>query len=271
LRVAIIYVTFKDDYSDGFPYTIWPKPTGNPTIATKPNVSLIEGAKRPSNFEFMKKYNDYIISDFFCEMSLGKFDVIGDEYAVILPEFSTYYKALGYSYSQMNQLVLNEAKLQTNINYSNYNNWSLNYTTNKWEYGNTSDGKAEMIIICYRNVPNNDATWFFGDPGIGGKNILGYMVVTIDNTTISYECGITAINQLYNLAHSLQIIEHEFSHRFLDHYEVGFMPISNTRTTYCYTPYERAEIVDYINFEIIDQNGIYLRTLGDFIETGQTI
>ncbi|MFZ4590519.1 MAG: hypothetical protein ACOYN6_05945 [Ignavibacteria bacterium] len=271
LRIAIIYVTFKDDYLTGFDYRIWDKPTNppNPPVATQPNVSLIEPNKQPSNYPFMTKYADYTLSDFFSEMSMGKYDVVGDEFAVILPELSTTYRRNKTTVGQLNEIVLNEAKSQTNINYSNYNNWSK--INNEWVYGNTSDGKAEMVIICYRNVPNNDYTWFFNDPTYGGLSGLLTGNVVIDNTEISSNCGIIVLNQVYNLAHSLQLMEHEFSHRFLDHNEVGFMPQGNTKTTYCYTPYERAAIADYLTFETIDQNGIYTRTLGDFIETGQTI
>jgi len=104
LRIAIIYVTFPDDNVDGYPYTIWPAPIHGQ--ATRPYISLIDANKQPSNIPFMLRYNSYTLSDFFCQMSMGKYDVVGDEFAVILPHESQYYKDLKLEYGDINQIVL---------------------------------------------------------------------------------------------------------------------------------------------------------------------
>ncbi len=270
LRVAIIYVTFPDDNNPGYGYTFWQEPTFfTPPEATQPNISLIDANEESYNTPSIDRYSAYTLSDFFCEMSLGELDVIGEEYKVILPEPSTYYKNLLTTVGQLNYLIL--GLMDSQIDYSDYDNWSYNSTLQQWEYG--PDGTAEMIIIVYRNVPNNDDDWFFNDPGIGGKAQL-MATRTLDNTIINgtdgspgNSSGVTVIAQLHHAAHTLQLIEHEITHRWIIfHQEIGFFPGSHRKTLYCYFPHERQMSgFQYIPNAITSSTSV---TLEDYIATG---
>lgn len=97
-RVLIIYITFKDDNVDGPLENIWAKPIITPVvIPTKPmntyhtDGRMIDTAKADTSISYMNRYSEYTYSDYFCEMSRGTFDFIGDEVKVILPNTAAYY------------------------------------------------------------------------------------------------------------------------------------------------------------------------------------
>lgn len=96
LRCLIIYVTFPDDTTSGYDYTIWEKPTITPNSKpinpyTGANGHLIDSLLGNQSTSFMTRYHDYTISDFFCEMSMGQYEVIGDEISITIPEESSFY------------------------------------------------------------------------------------------------------------------------------------------------------------------------------------
>ncbi|HLT24301.1 MAG TPA: hypothetical protein VK004_04180 [Ignavibacteria bacterium] len=161
LRVLIVYVTFPDDNENSFTYNNWPKPTSTvPPEATQPLEPYIHNTEINPVVPFMSRYPAYTLSDFFCEMSFGKYDVIGDEYKVILPQNAQTYKSMGYSVGQLNNIALEKLDNENpGLDFNDYNNWTK--VGNNWVYGNTTDNKVEMIIMCYRNVPGIDGSWFF--------------------------------------------------------------------------------------------------------------
>lgn len=266
LRVAIIYVTFPDDDDRGFDYTVWPRPTlTNPPAPTQPSIPLIVPTEGSNTKPSIERYSAYTLSDFFCETSLGKFDVIGEEYKVMLPSPSTFYQNAHTLVGELNNIVLGLADSQ--IDYSDYDNWRLN--GGQWEQ--VPDGVAEMIVIMYRNVPNNSNAWFYQNTGAGGSATLRTNTV-LDGIIIFAGSGVTTIGQLYNASHTLQIMEHEISHRWFGHHNIGFMPAAHTQSSYCYIPMER-ERVGYIdnvnNITTVTSNATV--TLRDFIEFGDVV
>lgn len=223
----------------------------------------------------MDRYPDYTISDFFCEMTMGQLDLIGDEYNIVLPNSSLYYKdTVQYNRSTLNAYVLNYLNQTQNIDWSRYDKWTRSGSNFTWG----ADGTAEMIIINYREIPNNESGWFW-NPGWGGEASLQlYAPITFGNVTIGCDNGITALNMLHNTTHSELILEHEFAHKLFGsnfygnyHINLGMMTPGHDPSTYAMSPMERSNpIVGYIQQpSIITQTGTY--TLEDYIETGQVL
>ena len=98
-RVLIIYITFPDDTTSGPLTNIWPKPSGSPLQPSRPinpyqtDGRMIDTSEHSSATNFMTRYGEYTYSDFFCEMSQGAFDFIGDEVKVLLPNYASYYNS----------------------------------------------------------------------------------------------------------------------------------------------------------------------------------
>lgn len=283
LRCLIIYITFPDDTTSSYPYSIWknrfetsiPRPI-NPYSGTSGHLidSLVGNPSDP----FMTRYHSYTLSDFFCEMSMGQYDVIGDEIAVTLPKNSTYFDSLSTTYGGYgitNRWVLNYLDTTRNIDWTRYDKWSK--INNQWVFG-TPDGIAEMIIINYREIPNLSNGWFW-NPQNGGLAELG-TGITFSGVSIGDFNGITAINQRHATGRSELLLEHEFSHKLFGaygiplsndgaHINMGMMTIANSQTSYIMTPMERsAPVIDYIPINLINQTGIYTDTLPDYTESG---
>jgi len=196
LRCLVIYITFPDDNDSGYNYTIWknrfqtsnPRPV-NPYSGT--NGRLIDSLVGNPNDPFMTRYHNYTLSDYFCEMSMGQYDVIGDEIAITLPRSSLYYRDTlnlinGRGY--MNRYILNYLDSTRDIDWSRYDNWSFD---DEWKM--EPDGTAKMILMNYRTIPNNDSSWFW-DPSYGGEASLAISSITFGTTTIGSDNGITALN-----------------------------------------------------------------------------
>lgn len=281
LRCLVIYITFPDNTTSGYNYTIWknafqtqnPRPI-NPHSGT--NGHLIDSLVGNPNDPFMTRYHDYTISDFFCEMSMGQYDVIGDEIAITLPRNSLYYRdSLHFEFGGMNLYVLKYLDSTRNIDWTRYDNW--NNVNNQWIF--EPNGQAEMILMNYRTIPhNNDSGWFWNSSW-GGNAELGITDVRFDNVTIGWANGITALNLHHATGRSEIILEHEYSHKLFGyniplstdgkHINMGFMTPGHGATTYLYTPMERsAPVIDYTPINLIDQTGIYTFTLPDYTESG---
>ncbi|MBK8981093.1 MAG: T9SS type A sorting domain-containing protein [Ignavibacteria bacterium] len=276
LRCLIVYITFPDDSTSGFDYTIWEKPTITPNSKPINPYSGTSGRLTDSlvgnpNDPFMTRYSNYTLSDFYCEMSMGQYDVIGDEISITLPLNSTQYRDAGYNRGSMNRYILNYLDSTRTIDWSRYDNWSYN---NGWEF--EPDGTAEMIIMNYRTIPNNSNSWFWSS-GWGGEASLAISPITFDSITIGYHNGITSLNLLHATGRSEILLEHEFSHKIFgggipktgEHINMGFMTPGHNETSYLFTPMERsAPVVDYVPINLINSTGIYTDTLPDFVESG---
>ena len=278
LRCLIIYVTFPDDTTSGYNYTIWEKPTTitpnskpvNPYSGT--NGNLIDSLVGNPSDPFMTRYHYYTLSDFFCEMSMGDYDVIGDEIAITLPLNSTQYRDAGYNRGSLNRYVLNYLDSTRDIDWSRYDNWSYDAG---WIF--EPDGTAEMIMMNYRLIPNNSNGWFW-HPTYGGEASLALpSSITFGNVTIGSFNGITALNLLHATGRAEFILEHEYSHKLFGyeiplagaHINMGMMTPGHNNTSYIMTPVERsAPVINYIPINVIDQTGIYTDTLPDYTESG---
>lgn len=207
-------------------------------------------------------------------MSIGQYDVIGDEIAITLPLNSTQYRDAGYNRGSLNRYILNYLDSTRNITWARYDNWSYN---NGWVFG-TPDGEAEMIMMNYRIIPNNSNSWFW-NASYGGEASLAISSISFDGVTIGSDNGITALNLLHATGRSEIILEHEYSHKLFGgsiplfgiHINMGMMTPGHNGTTYIMTPMERsAPVINYIPINLIDQTGIYTDTLPDYTESGKS-
>jgi len=104
-RVLIIYITFPDDNTEGPESNIWPPPSGDPLEPSRPinpyqtDGRMIDTSEHSSSIPFMSRYGEYTYSDYFCEMSQGAFDFIGDEVKILLPNLASYYNSQNTSYA----------------------------------------------------------------------------------------------------------------------------------------------------------------------------
>ncbi len=280
-RVLIIYITFPDDATEGPEENIWPRPlvpSDPPAQATKPenpyhtDGRMIDTSEHSSSVNFMSRYSEYTYSDYFCQMSQGNFDFIGDEVKVLLPNPATYYDGQNTTYGTLNSIAIQRADSQ-GVNFNRYDNWN----NANGSYG--SDGVVDFVIYHYRYVPGNDYNWFYGNPMVGGSTNPG-VSVTLDGKSINK--GAWGIGNLYNTTRTQLVILHEFAHFIQDfshpninggHVILGMLTPGHGNSTYCMTPMERS--APWLNWDTatyVDENNLSSSyTLRDFISTGDEL
>jgi len=279
LRVLILYVRFPDDNLGGNVmngYAVWndplmPKPM-NPYTSNGRFIDTAEGLPTKNSTE---KYTEYTISDYYSEMSLGTFDVIGDEYSIMLPQTSVQYRALGYSCSQINAIAIQQAEQQYNLDFTRYNNWSFTSSGWTWTPGG-GDKTADMIVMVYRHAPEYPAVnWFINASipvsGIADLGLASTFV--LDSTFVTGNSGVTCLSILQNYSKMTQIMLHEMSHRyFFNHFEIGLMT-GVEHSGFNFSPYERT-YVGYVDPPLIrfPYSGVSETfTLEDYVHTGDML
>src|SRR4030095_2999569 len=272
--VLIICVKFPDDNVVGDRlngFGIWWDPAWNgPRNPYTSDGQLIDSAEQDPSIPYMNRYREYTLSDYYCEMSMGAMDLIGDEYSVTLPLTSTQYRALGYNCSQINEIAIRLADSLYNIDFTRYNNWSLN--SDQWIWS-PADTTAEMIVMDYRLVPGYpDTLWFInvGFPVSGISDLALPNDIYLDNTKIAHNSGLTCLSIMKTYSRLTQIVQHEIMHRvFFSHHEIGLMTGAE-HSSFALSPRERWDIdyviprVIYPPYPVQSQEV----TLGDFIATG---
>lgn len=223
-------------------------------------------------------YPEYSISDYFCEMSMGKFDVVGDEVIVNLTETDTECQQMFGNREILNYYIL-KYKLDQEMNwdFSVYDNWSFNASTNEWVY--EDDGYIDMIVMCYRNFPNG-SYWAF-EGASGWWNLA--TTFNVDGKTINggfseYGSGVTVTGGLMNYSNVTGAIQHEIFHYIMhsnntygNHGSSGLLT-GLGEMSFCMNPWERT--LNYINWvtpTTIQTTGIYDFTLSDYIKSGHVL
>jgi len=291
IRVLVVYVTFPNDNTPNYLHSIW-EPPPDPEIATRPvnpypltNGRLIHNEVGDPNDYFMERYPDYTISDYFCEMSMGDYDVIGDEYYLISEHTEGECKSYGWKQGRMNQYVLEYLDELHNYEFPwyLYDNWSK--VGDQW-YFDQPDGDADMVMIVYRYLPDNDEVgndnyeWFW-DAGTGGMATLAINpAIYFDGVKIGKDQGITSTNRMHNTTHTELIMIHEYSHKIFGnqipisgiHTNHGMMTPSHDMSTYVMSPWERcADVVDYTDYTYIHEKSVTLHHLNDYVESGEVL
>lgn len=279
LRIMIVYVRFNGDLTEGSyePYRcIWPdhsaaKPTNPYTF----DGTFIEGTEQnPNIYPFMNRYREYTITDYFCEMSRGDLDVIGEEYYVTTQHPAEYYQnTLQWNYGYINHEVLQTLEAsQQNPDFSRYNNWTFNTIAQGWEWNPASgDNTVDMIVMCYRHIPGGNY-WFFGGPHSGIDRLSFPSDLYFDGTHITTLSGVTCVTNLDNYSKTTQIWEHEICHRWMEHHSLGIM-MGTDDNTIGMSPWERNDM-EYITPTPINypySSNYSEHTLGDFYSTGDAI
>ena len=291
LKILIVYITFDDDNSDD-PYNFWPK-------HQKPQLpgggSLLAATEGDPGLPFMTRYPEYTYSDYFCQMSMGKLDIIGDEVFVDLPNSCDWYKnnSLYNNYGKLNKHILEDyVDPKPEYNFANYDNWK--FENEQWEF--EPDGKVDMIVMHYRRVPCDDNNWFFqqyawGISDLGRDFFNNGLPITLDNKQIygTWDHDGSGVTVNGRITHYLQnysgvtnIVEHEISHHFfvnslgncasLIHSTLGLMTTSSDMTCFTMSPLERTQGIlggwipqpEEITTDVT-------RILGDFISTGDVL
>lgn len=235
---------------------------GDPRQPTKPinayqsDGRMIDTAKADTSTSYMTRYSEYTYSDYFCEMSKGTFDFIGDEVKVILPYSAEYCAdpAHWIGLRKLDSIALHLAD-STGVDFTRYDNWNNSNAS----YG--SDGYVDFIIFQYRRVPGNGA-WFYYQVGVGGSTDPIDTVINIDGKNI-YR-GLWSIANLGNTTQTEVLNEHEFFHYIYNfnhtgfnggHVSMGMLTEGTSNSTYCLTPMERS--VSNLNWTIptiVDSN-----------------
>ena len=279
LRILILYVKFPDDVLVGNSmngFAVWPNPNQlAPVNHYTSDLKFIDTAEGSPLVDFTERYRPYTISDYFSEMSMGQFDVIGDEYSVLLPLSSVEYRNMGFSSSEINEIAIKQAEQEYQLDFKRYNNWSLTPEGWTWAPGG-GDKQADMIVMVYRRAPGYpEVNWFINASiPVSGISDLGLINnFLLDSTQVNSGSGVTCLSLMQNYSKMTQIMLHEMCHRyFFNHYEIGLM----TGVEHCsfnFSPYERT-LVNYIDPPVVRfpyPSASETFTLRDYVFTGDLL
>jgi len=201
LRVLVVFVRFPDDNTA---HNHWPA-SGFPNLADSfidPTTSTVDAG------------NYWNVTNYFKEMSLGQYNVIGDVEKVVAPYASNDSRYSGLSDNQFrrkaNQDVLDYIDNNTSITFADYDNWTRN---SSYVHSDSSDGVVDMIFMIWKG------TWF---GGFRGEASMGYgsgsLLVDNGNTEIKFGfptgSGVT-IHDNSSATTLLNSVKHELGHWLL--------------------------------------------------------
>jgi hypothetical protein len=131
LKVLIVFARFKDDNSY---HNYWPagSPPPNYQSYIDPNTST-------------NSTNYLNLTNYFKQMSMGNFHVIGQSVYVETPNIQSYY---GSDYYKADKEILQQ-KVDPIVNFSDYDNWTYN---SNYNFTNQPDGTVDMIVIVWRGL-----------------------------------------------------------------------------------------------------------------------
>ena len=205
LKVLVVFVRFKDDTQNT---TSWLDYNVLPSWA-----SSIVNASIPSN----NIYTPENLSDIFDRASggngtgtLGSFKVIGDVYYVTTDENESYYNKPGTAKidaAKVNKHALE--KLNSQVNYADYDNWTFMQGNKFFTHSNTSDGIVDHIFMIWRE-DNTSLPTTAGLSGIGLANNL-----ILDGKTIDKNFSGTQHFDYKNYSDQqtrIKFLAHEYAH-----------------------------------------------------------
>ncbi|HLT23674.1 MAG TPA: T9SS type A sorting domain-containing protein [Ignavibacteria bacterium] len=150
--ILLVFVQFYEDSPDNSELNIWP--AGQPPAY----MSSLITDERQSGSNWWDLYNDYEVSDYWHEVSRGKFHTLGNAYSIILPHTEGWYLQ---NYPNDPITGSNSARVGK-INKDIYDRLKLQIIDEEWEFydrwtgdspGNFTwgtDGKLDMIYVTYR-------------------------------------------------------------------------------------------------------------------------
>jgi M6 family metalloprotease-like protein len=272
VRVLIIYCKFVDDYFDYPPYSDpWPG-----TFNDLPQWVYKTVSRSPQEVS-----HDPSITGYFEDMSMGRLKVVGDVCPkLIVPRVPSYYysKAAGSDITHLTKEVLDKA--DPYVNYSDYDNYDPEDYNHNGIY-NEPDGVADMIIICFRNVPIgigniDDLGNYSGIASLTGSQDTfpgGLHEIVKDGVRI--KAGIrgsgTFQNGIFDPDGQLHIILHEIGHYMFSNtinhlYGTGYYTLMSGIGCGVMSAFER-EVLGWIHPITVTKN-MYNVALSDVIITG---
>lgn len=209
LKMLIVFVSFKDDT---LPHPYWPvgQPPYNYDIFIDPSLNTNSA-----------HYNNF--TNYFKQMSLGMFKVIGQAVSVKTPQNKAAYL---HNYSTNRYLATKDVlqnAVDPLINFSEYDNWS---STADYTHINQPDGNVDMIVMVWRG---SNFEGFSGEASLGGSDPYppNNNFFSVENGTKSIKTGwglnqgsgVTA-NYPYNTWHEwmFKVTSHEIGHWLLGSY-----------------------------------------------------
>ncbi|MCB0731018.1 MAG: hypothetical protein KDC88_08295, partial [Ignavibacteriae bacterium] len=198
LRVLVIFAAFKDD-------------TSTVSESWKLNDVNLNWKDKIVNSSTELNFSEKNLTQYFYEMSLGKFYLYGDVYPkVIIPQNNqTEYNSI----SEVNHEIL--LSLDKEVDFSKYDNWSRN---NEKEFVNIPDGQVDQIFIVYRNFEDR---LFFNNGWTGIAQLyLNEDIITNDGVKITTGrldkgSGIQSRGGKHGFEYMKYILAHEFGHFLL--------------------------------------------------------
>lgn len=151
IRVLVVFVRFKDDNA---PDSYWP---ANDQIQPW-MTQYIDPNEQTGSTNYLN------LTNFFKQMSLGSYKVIGDVVYVKTPQNRSYYGTPWPSRWLVTKDVL-QNKVDPLVNFANYDNWTFN---SNYQHTNQPDGKIDMIVMFWRGLLIAD--WYLGEASLGYNN-----------------------------------------------------------------------------------------------------
>jgi parallel beta-helix repeat protein len=270
IRVLVVFVQFKDD-NDYNPHWI------SGQVPDYMN-SFIDATQQQGSSNYIN------LTNYFNQMSLGNYHVIGNAIYVQTQENRSYYfDAANYGSTNpryfANKKVLQQ-KVDPLINFSDYDNWRYN---SEYDLTNQSDGTVDMIVMVWRGLQFDNGYWL-GEASLGDQenNLPSYTVENLTKTIKpafggGYGSGITVHDWgSRSPEYNFHTVVHELSHwllganhpyHFLGQDEHAFWGmLHHSGDGICTNAYESEKLgwttPISINAEISNA------TLSDFISTG---
>ncbi len=259
LKALLLFIQFDDDSttsSDAWPYDTLMLPEWC-SVFVSPDTNSIS--------------DQFNISQYFDEMSFGKFQLTGDVYhEVVSPKHNQdYYKDIG----EVNTEIL--TSLDSLIDYSLYDNWT---GTGSERYINKPDGVVDMLFIIYRNFSNR---LFYNNGWTGSAYLyLENDIETNDNVVINkgrMNSGLQLRGAKFGFNYTVYTAAHELGHFLFGggHIEgitrLGLMtggPVWNaSRGMHSW----EKEKLGWIKFTIADTTHNRSYALSDYMTTGDAL
>lgn len=272
-RILIVFAEFANDT---YNYSDW-------EYGELPDYSNILIAD-----EVSASYQTMSMSEYWKEMSMGNYDVIGDIYpAVIRLNSEDYYRLNGKNYEDVNREVIATLDF-AGFDFKRYDNWGKIGGSYQFTPRN-GDGYLDMLYIIYRNAENL-SNWFttgglytnfYGLASLGSSlNYITHDNVIIKGGTDSFGSGITIRmgagyydpdNLTGYFSFLTNIMCHELGHYLLGgHTDIGGIMARDSETrTGALGSWER-ERLGYIGFTTPDQDN-YTISLTDYVTNGQVL
>jgi len=243
------------------------------------------------------QYPDKTFSDYWNEMAVGEFDLIGTVFPdlIILPPENTYANASkSFSHTNLDALEIIDSWIPHNgpdgWNWAPYDNWKYDSGTQSFVFNpGNADGYIDMIFMIYRNAtfqrdPTDDpGEWFGGGWGaFDGAAALGNIAInfiTNDGYTVHAPGSPTNISALSSGItfrtggprgkwETLGLMAHEYGHYLFGGGHTNYTGIMGGGT-YAMNGWERIKVNQIVPMVASGDGNQYY--LGDFVATGNVL